>query len=260
MTDEKRGMLVDTALKGLAFLSGAGAFIFSILGGNDGPLRDTYISWGVVCVAATTVIAYIESGMSRRALQARERLALEEARLQEEIVRSTSAAAIHLARIGGWRPGPNPNLDRARGRLDQAICTAAALIHPGSRAVFFAWNSGRFECTGTWPGVPKVVDQISTGDFGFPVLRHVLRTGGVFKQKNVSSYLDGVASTGVNPERAMAIVAVRAGRHEVGVLAIDATMDTWPVPAGSASNNDGYSDPDIRHLEVLASLLAGGLK
>lgn len=258
MTTETQEKIVDGALKTAAFFFGAAAFVFSILGGDEGSRRLEYISYGVACLGATTVIAYIESGISRRSQQARDRMAAEEARIQEAAVESASAAAVHLARIGGLRSSPNQELVLEQGRLDQSICTAAARIHPGSRAVFYTWNSGRFECAGMWTGSPKVASLISPGDFGFSVLRHTLRTGGVFKRENVKSYLDGPPTTASKSDNAILIVAVRAGQHEVGILAMDAKMNSWTLSGNSPV--DGYPDPSVRHLLVLADLLASGLK
>src|SRR4051812_44276440 len=103
MTPEAREAVKDVALKVLAFLFGAGAFIFSVLGGDETKRRPTYITYGVIFLGLTTIIAYIESSLSRRSLVARERLAIREARAQDDVVTSVSAAAIHLARIGGLR-------------------------------------------------------------------------------------------------------------------------------------------------------------
>jgi hypothetical protein len=257
MTAETQEKIVDGALKAAAFFFGAAAFIFSILGGDDGSRRLEYISYGVACLGATTIIAYIESGISRRSQQARDRMAAEEARRQEAAVESASAAAVHLARIGGLRSAPTQELVLEQGRLDQSICTAAARIHPGSRAVFYAWNSGRFECAGMWTGSPKVVNQILPGDFGFSVLRHTLRTGGVYKRENVKSYLDGPPTAASKSDNSIVVVAVRAGQHEIGILAMDTKMDSW---TSSGNPADGYPDPSVRHLLVLADLLASGLK
>jgi len=258
MTNETQEKIVDGALKTAAFFFGAAAFVFSILGGDNGSRRLECISYGVACLGATTLIAYIESGISRRSQQARDRMVAEEASMQQSAVESASAAAVHLARIGGLRSSPSQELILEQGRLDQSICTAAARIHPGSRAAFYAWNSGRFECAGMWTGSPKVVSLISPGEFGFSVLRHTLRTGGVFKRENVKSYLDGPPTAASKSDNAVLVVAVRAGQHEVGVLVMDAKMGSW-TPSGN-SPADGYSDPCVRHLLVLSDLLAGGLK
>lgn len=257
MTAEVREVVADAALKVFAFLFGAGAFVFSVLGGDENSRRPTYITYGVICLGVTAVIAYIESGLSRRSLLARERLALDEARVQERVVTDVSAAAIHLARIGGLRSGHAHDLEGVRGRLEQAICVASARIHPGSRAAFYAWKSGRFECLGMWAGVPKAVGKISPGDFGFPVLRHALRTEGIFKKENVRSYLDGPPTPAAKWDNAIIVVPIRAGQDQLGVLVVDAKMESWQYVA---SATQGYSDPNVRHLLVLADLLASGLK
>jgi hypothetical protein len=227
------------------------------LGGDENDRPATYITYGVICLGVTAVIAYIESGISRRSLLSRERLAIDEVRVQEMVVTDVSAAAIQLAHIGGLRTGHGNELRGARGRLEQAICVAAARIHPGSRAAFYAWKSGRFICFGMWAGAPRAVGRISTGDFGFPVLRHVLRTGGVFKKKNIRSYLDGRPTPAAKRDRATVVVPVRAGYDQLGVLVVDAGMESWQ---SAEAADQGYSDPDVRHLLVLADLLASGLK
>ncbi|MFF0381331.1 hypothetical protein [Streptomyces sp. NPDC004286] len=257
MTTEAREAVADVALKALAFLFGAGAFAFSILGGDENERRPTYITYGVICLGVTTIIAYIESGLSRRSLLARERLAVREAQAQEDVVASASAAAIHLARIGGLRSGHGHNLAGVRGRLEQAICTAASRTHPGSRAAFYAWNSGRFECVGMWAGAPKVTNVIAPGDFGFPNLRHALRTGGIFKKENVRSYLDGPPTPSANSDNAIVLIPVRAGQDQLGILAVDAKMESWE---NASAATPGYSDLNVRHLLLLADLLASGLK
>ncbi|MFJ3716262.1 hypothetical protein [Streptomyces sp. NPDC090057] len=257
MTNEAREAVADVTLKVLAFIFGAGAFAFSILGGDENERRPTYITYGVICLGVTTIIAYIESGLSRRSLLARERLAVREVRAQEEVVTSVSAAAIHLARIGGLRSTHSHVLAGDRGRLEQAICTAASRVHPGSRAAFYTWNSSRFECTGIWAGAPKVTNTISPGDSGFPDLRHVLRTGGVFKKENVRSYLDGFPSAAAQPDSAILLIPVRAGQEELGVLAVDAKMESWE---SFSAVTPGYSDSNVRNLLLLADLLASGLK
>lgn len=257
MTTEAREAVADMALKALAFIFGAGAFAFSVVGGDENERRPTYITYGVICLGFTTIIAYIESWLSRRSLLARERLAVREARAQEDVVTSASAAAIHLARIGGLRSSHGHNLAGDRGRLEQAICTAASRTHPGSRAAFYAWNSGRFKCTGMWAGAPKVTDVISPGDFGFPNLRHTLRTGGVFKKENIKSYLDGPPTAASDPNNAILLIPVRAGNDQLGILAVDAKMETWET---SDAAMRGYSDSNVRHLLLLANMLASGLK
>jgi len=257
MTPETREAVKDVALKVLAFLFGAGAFIFSVLGGDETKRRPTYITYGVIFLGLTTIIAYIESSLSRRSLLARERLAVREAQAQEDVVTSVSAAATHLARISGLRSSHGHNLAGDRGRLEQAICTAASRTHPGSRAAFYVWNSGRFKCTGMWAGAPKATDIISPGDFGFPRLRHTLRTGGVFKKENTRSYLDGPTAASTDPDSAILLIPVRAGHDQLGILAVDAKMESWET---SDAAMPGYADSNVRHLLLLANLLASGIK
>ncbi|MFI6437541.1 hypothetical protein [Streptomyces sp. NPDC050759] len=248
-----QGKIGEWVLFGLSAAGAIGAFITGTLAGD----ADEYWKWrliaiGVLSTAIPVMIARYERTKAELVQKQTLELTREVGRSQEQLLSGITLSVRHVARIGGLSAGASPTeIAAARGRLDQSIVFAASEVHPGTHGAFYRWDvsTGDFILTTERP--LGAAEKISPGDHGHGAFRAVVNTGSIFHRASTRSPLRRPTPT--NPDQALLLVRVIADSTILGVLAVDASHDTWD------SGDKDFAQREIRQVLLYADTLAAGL-
>jgi hypothetical protein len=228
-----------------------GAFYFGTVAGNaSGSRQVRLIEYGISCTATVVVLQYLERRSSARVLSDINEGARVVEHQQEQLLSGLAPIARHGAKVGGLPAGVPREVEK--GRLDESVAVAVAAIHPGARGMFYAFDStsNEFKLVSERPvGAPV---KITSSDPQFPVLAMVKDTGHVYSPQSevVSPFWAPIPPMA---EDRVVLVRVAADNAVLGVLALDAKIDTWK------GASKGFSQREIRQVLVYADLLAGAV-
>ncbi|MEU1454091.1 GAF domain-containing protein [Streptomyces avermitilis] len=252
MSPQTKDKVINFTLGLAALAATAYAFLASIYGGKEGSHQQIWIATGV---ASSALAVYVGNSEKIRLSAYREKmksLAAEAEKNYENLIANLAPSVSQAAAIADTALPPTERAIR-RGRLDQSIVVGVSEISEGARGVFYLWDSSTeiFSLVSQWP--TAAVGEIKNGSparHAHGALKRVARQGSVLMRHNTASPFH--STTPSTADDSVVTVQVIANDKVIGILAMDAKMNSFP-------SSQGFSNRDVRELLLYANMLASGI-